>query len=298
MKNQEKAEYQFQEVLPDANKAWDKLHHRFQDDNLIPEQESVIRRRRQGFLLRIAAGLLLLICSATVLYLAVNHPKAKMEMVQINTSNESNTLIKTLVDGSIVYISKNSLFSFPERFIAGQRNVELDGEAFFDISPDAAKPFIIDTKDVKVEVVGTAFNIRANDGNGFELKVTRGKVKVSLKERPSQSEMVSAGEKIIVDRENLSKSKLNSSDYPSWYRSKMHFKDESLSNILKVLNRNFNTTFAMPGHSVGSRKLTVTFEGESAETMTELICLSLNLKSQVVNDSIVLSGNSAEGRKN
>ena len=77
----------------------------------------------------------------------------------------------------------------------------------------------------------------------------------------------------------------------AWYRQRMHFKDESLENIISVLNRNFNTTFAVAEKETGNRKLTVTFNHETVPTMTELICVALNLKSQNVNGSVVLSEN-------
>ena len=77
----------------------------------------------------------------------------------------------------------------------------------------------------------------------------------------------------------------------------MHFKDESLQNIISVLNRNFNTTFAVAEKETGNRKLTVTFNNETAETMTELICVTLNMKSQNINGSVVLSENKEDAKK-
>jgi hypothetical protein len=71
-----------------------------------------------------------------------------------------------------------------------------------------------------------------------------------------------------------------------------------LQNIISVLNRNFNTTFAVANREIGNRRIAVTFDNESAETMTELICLALNLKSQVKNDSIVLSDYKAGAKRN
>ena len=77
----------------------------------------------------------------------------------------------------------------------------------------------------------------------------------------------------------------------------MHFKDETLQNIINVLNRNFNTTFVLADNETGKRKLTVTFNNETAETMTELICVTLNLKSQTINGSVVLSENKEDAKQ-
>jgi len=275
---------------PDAGKAWRKLHSLLEAEKLIPPV--IISSRKSAFrqLLRIAALLLVLVSIGVAIYVNISH-KQVPEMVSINTSNESNTLIKTLTDGSVIYLAQNSSFSFPKDFEAESRNVELKGEAFFDITPNSQKPFIIETDEALIQVLGTAFNVKTKDETGFELFVDRGKVKVTLKANPSGSKFVVAGEKITTDKNNLVKSKYQGNGTSAWYRQRMHFKDETLQNIINVLNRNFNTTFVVAEKEIGNRRLTVTFQNETAETMTELLCITLNLKCKSVNGSVVLSEN-------
>jgi transmembrane sensor len=275
--------------------AWEKLHDRLQDEKLIPAQRVSEKNRSVHHLVRIAAVMLILMGIGIVIYLNMSRKQA-VEMVQLNTVNEVNTLIKTLADGSVIYIAQNSLFSFPEEFEFASRNVGLKGEAFFDIAPNPDKPFIIETDEALIQVLGTAFNVKTQNGNGFELFVDRGKVKVTLKTDPSHSEMVIAGEKISTIKNSLVKSKHTANEANSWYKQRMHFKDETLQNIIHVLNRNFNTTFVLADNEIGKHKLTVTFHNETAETMSELICVTLNLKSQTINGSVVLSEN-REGAK-
>ena len=299
MKKQWKSIGGYQEPeAPDAIKAWDKLHARLVEEQLIPDQRIVAGNILRGKLIRIAAVFLVVLCTGAILFWSVNTHQPKVDMVQLNTANEPNTLIKTLGDGSIIYLAQNSLFSFPREFAPGQRNVELKGEAFFDIAPNPNKPFIIETDEALIEVLGTAFNVKTQNGSNFELFVDRGKVKVTLKNNPSKSELVIAGEKITSVNNSIVKSNHSIYGFPAWYTRRMRFKDESLQNIFRVLNRNFNTTFVTANPEVGNRRLTDTFDNESEEAMTELICLSLNLKSQVTNDSIVLSANKAEAREN
>src|SRR5690606_2603405 len=66
-----------------------------------------------------------------------------------------------LPDGSTVLLNNNSSLDFPQQFTGDTREVILKGEAYFDIKPDASRPFIIHTGKVKTRVLGTAFNIRA-----------------------------------------------------------------------------------------------------------------------------------------
>jgi ferric-dicitrate binding protein FerR (iron transport regulator) len=275
---------------PDTQKAWNKLHDRLREEKLIPVQRVVPESSFGYNLARIAAVALILVGIGTVVFLNMIS-KPSIEIVQLNTGNETNTLVKTLVDGSVIYIAHNSLLSFPEEFESGSRNVELKGEAFFDVAPNPDKPFIIETDEALITVLGTAFNVKTQNGKGFELCVDRGKVKVTLKKEPSNSEMVVGGEKISNINNSLVKSRLTANESISWYKQRMHFKDEKLQNIITVLNRNFNTTFVLANQEIGKHKLTVTFHNETAETMTELICMALNLKSQKINGAVVLSEN-------
>jgi len=298
MKNQWSAMKGYKEPhAPDTLKAWNKLHTRLGEEKLIPARNTETRRRFMPSFLKIAAVILILIGVGAAIYLQVNR-KSSVEMVELNTVNEANTLIKTLKDGSVIYIAQDSRFSFPREFESDSRNVALKGEAFFDIVSNPEKPFIIETDEVVIEVLGTAFNVKTQNGKGFELIVDRGKVKVTLKKDPSHHELVLAGEKINTFKNNLVKTKYVAGSDQPWYKQRMHFKDESLQNIISVLNRNFNTTFVLAEKETGNRKLTVTFENETPETMTELICVTLNLKSQTINGSVILSENKENAKKN
>jgi transmembrane sensor len=281
--------------IPDTRKAWDKLHTRLENEKLIPAR--ILKTRLIPNLVKIAAVVLILLGVSAVIFLNVQRKPAQ-EMVQINTGNEDNTLIKTLTDGSVIYIAQNSLFSFPAIFENDSRNVELKGEAFFDITPNPDKPFIIETDEALIQVLGTAFNVKTQNGEAFELVVDRGKVKVTLKKDPTHIVFVAAGEKITTVKNSLVKSKNVTSQANTWYKNRMHFKDETLQNIISVLNRNFNTTFVIAEKETANRKLTVTFHNETVGTMTELICVTLNLKSQNIDGSVVLSENKENAKRN
>jgi len=277
---------------PDTRKAWNNLHARLEDEKLIPQQNESAKKRIGFYLLRVAAVAIILIITGTIIYFGTDR-KSKTELVNLNTGSEKNTTVKTLRDGSIIYLAQNSLFSFPENFQKNSRNVGLKGEAFFDIMPDPGKPFIIETDEAFIQVLGTAFNVKTENGSSFELIVDRGKVKVTLKKDPDHFKFVVAGEKITSVRNSLVKSKRTATDAISWFKKRMQFKDESLQNIINVLNRNFNTTFVTADKEVGNRRLTVTFNNESPEEMTGLICLTLNLKSETKNGFTVLLENKA-----
>lgn len=112
-------------------------------------------------------------------------------------NREKPTLVKTLEDGSVVYLAQESTLKYPEHFAEDKREVNLQGEAFFDVAKKPEQAFTIETARVRVEVLGTAFNVRSNEGVPFSLSVKRGKVKVLLKQE-EQTVFVEAGETVIL----------------------------------------------------------------------------------------------------
>lgn len=279
-----------EQISPDTRRAWEKLHGRLQAEGLIPEQEARSKSSVLYPVFRIAAVALLLLGITAVIYFLAGR-KPGVEMVNLNTGNETGALVKTLSDGSVIYLAQSSSFSYPITFESSSRRVELNGEAFFDVAPDPAKPFIIETEEAIITVLGTAFDVRTGDGKGFELLVDRGTVSVALKTDPSRNERVTAGEKVSAIGERLMVTKQANDETDSWYRQRMHFKDEALANIITVLNRNYNTNFVLAEDEIGMHRMTVTFQDESPETITELICVTLNLRSQTIHGAVVLSEN-------
>ncbi len=288
-----------QTAWPAAEKtrdAWEKLHDRLREEQLIPPQQVTPKNIGMHYLMRIAATLLILLGTATIIYILATRWSSD-DRIRIQTGPQTSTLIKTLNDGSVIYLAQNSLFSFPEKFESKSRHVELKGEAFFDIAPNPVHPFIIETDEALIQVLGTAFNVKTLKKNGIELFVDRGNVQVTLKNDPSHSEMVTAGEMVSTSMNRLVKSKYHANEATSWYKEHMHFKDETLQNIIHVLNRNFNTTFVVSDQETGQHRLTVTFHNETAETMAGLMCMALNLKSQLINGSVVLSDKKEDAKQ-
>ncbi|HQS53357.1 MAG TPA: FecR domain-containing protein, partial [Daejeonella sp.] len=107
----------------------------------------------------------------------------------------SGQMVRTevLPDGSKVTLNKNAVLSYKKDFKGNMRNVKLEkGEVFFDVSPDKAKPFIIDADQVNIRVLGTSFNVKKNS-DLTEVIVESGLVRVSLKDQQIE---LKKGEKV------------------------------------------------------------------------------------------------------
>lgn len=105
-----------------------------------------------------------------------------IETQTISTPKSGKRPVK-LPDGSMVRLNGNSNITFPKEFFGNEREVWLDGEAFFEVAPDSTKPFIIRSEDFTVEVLGTSFNYRSfNEEQLKKVAVVTGKVKVMIPE--------------------------------------------------------------------------------------------------------------------
>ena len=190
---------------------------------------------------------------------------------------ETTTLATTLEDGSIVYLAGNAAIHYPEHFQADKREITLQGNALFDIAGNRQRPFLIETEDTRIEVLGTAFNVKSDNTQPFELSVQRGMVKVTLK-KSGQDVYVKAGETVTLSSRKLEVSETKDHGQFATYVRQIRFKDERLADILRIINLNTEDIRFQTTPELEDRQLTVTFSDNSPESMAELICFALNLK--------------------
>lgn len=141
-----------------------------------------------------------------------------------------------LNDGTKVRLNSLSSLRFPVVFGTGKREVELTGEAYFEVAKNG-EPFIVHTKGMKIEVLGTAFNVSAYPGEEYQTTLVSGSVKVnsdkggSLVLKPSQQALLSPGSGSMQVRT------VDVAFYTSWVKGKIYFKDQRLEDIMKTLSR-------------------------------------------------------------
>ena len=273
-----------------TDEAWERLYARLDKDRLLVEvgQGRLVRRKlllKWGTLAAaVIAGFVYL---ASFLWFA---PGGEVENLNLVTqeNREASMLVTTLEDGSVVYLAQESTLQYPEHFATDKREVNLQGEAFFDVAKNREQTFLIETGKVRIEVLGTAFNVRSHEDDSFRLSVQRGRVKVSLKQG-GQSVLVNAGETVTLQARQLQLSETGDSDEFRQYTKNIRFKDECLEDILRVVNAEAPTLQIQAASSVlNKRKLTIEFENNSPETVAELICWALSLKCSREGDKLIL----------
>lgn len=271
-----------------TDQAWDQLHGRLEEEDLLAGTSKRSSYRLTLFKWASAAAAVVIFC----IYLSVGHFTTKEDnwddLPLTKANNETTTLVTTLEDGSIVYLAGKTFLHYPEHFSPDTRKVALEGNARFDITGNRKHPFIIETKETQIEVLGTAFHIKSDANTPFELTVQRGEVKVTLK-KSGQNLHVKAGETATLLSRKLQLNPTSDPGQFTRYTERFRFKDESLDNILRVINLNESGIRMEASPALKNRSLTVSFSNNSPEVIAELICLALHVKCSRENNVLTFS---------
>ena len=269
-----------------TEQAWNRLYDRLDKDHLLVEDHRMPKIPmwvRYGTVAAMVVGLVF-----STLYWGFGQKEELPDFIT-QENQDVPTLVTTLEDGSVVFLAKETSIRYPEHFVSDKREVSLQGDAFFDVAKKHEQTFLIETEKVQIEVLGTAFNVRSNEEVPFSLSVRRGKVKVSLKQG-GHSVFVNAGETVTLQSQQLQLSETSQGDESGVYTKNIRFKDESLEDILRVVNAENSALQIQTGSlDLGKRKLTIEFLDNSPDTVAELICWALNLKCTREGDKLILS---------
>lgn len=273
-----------------VDRAWSKLYGRLDADGLLLSAEGE-KRHAHSYALR-KWGAVAAVFIGVCIYWAMGYFKADAPVVAqtliMQQNREQSTLVTTLEDGSIVYLGGETSLQYPEHFSAEKREVALQGNALFDVTGNRNRPFLIETDEVRIEVLGTAFHVKSDLGTPFQLSVQRGRVKVTLKKK-NQDVYVNAGETVTLKTQQFHLTNNGDDGQFARYLENIRFKDEPLSNILRVINLHSSDLQIQASPALAERRLTVAFSENSAESMAELISLAMNLKCTREGNTFILS---------
>lgn len=272
-----------------VDRAWNRLYGRLDADGLL--SSACEEGHARSYILRkwmIVAAVLAGVCIYWLTGYFYTETSVVVQPLITQQNTEQSTLVTTLEDGSIVYLGGEASLQYPEHFSVEKREVTLQGNALFDVAGNLDCPFLIETEEVRVEVLGTAFHVKSEKGTEFELSVQRGNVKVILKKK-KQEVFVHAGEMVTLKTHQLEVCHNQDDEQFNRYLENMRFKDESLENILRVINIHSSDAQVRIAPSLKERRLTVAFSGNSPRAMVELICLAMDLKCTLEGNVFTLS---------
>jgi len=197
----------------------------------------------------------------------------KPNQIPIQTSSlkaEQETRIDTLSDRSVVTLNKHASLAIPEEFESHERRVKLSGEAFFSISPDKHKPFVIETQnDVEITVLGTSFNVKAFP-DYTEVIVETGLVRLK---KFDKTILLHADEMARIDNiDSTIHIKKNKDKLYKYFRSKEFECDNTpLWKVVEVLNEAYTDSVVIGNNDLKKLSLTTRFNNESLESILEVL---------------------------
>lgn len=173
-------------------------------------------------------------------YLFINDfvNKEEVPLIVKTERGEKSTII--LPDGTNVILNSSSRLKYSNNYGEKNRSIDLEGEAYFDVTRDTKKEFIVHTNNLDIKVIGTSFNISSyTDTKDITIVLLKGKVKIQSAEL---SYIMSPGEKIKYNKntKKITKEDVFPTDYITWTKGDLYFEKESLENIIKTISRVYN----------------------------------------------------------
>ena len=196
-----------------------------------------------------------------------------------------------LADSTIVHLNSGASLKFPVAFNGRNRKVVLTGEAFFEVSKDSTKPFIVESNKIAVEVLGTKFNMSDySSDTTSEVVLVEGAVKMKEKESV-KDQILHPGEKGTFNQNSktLQKEKVDTELYTSWIYGKLIFRNKSFDEIFKSLERKFNVEFVIENKPLEKSEFNATFDKDvSLEKMLFYFEKAYDIQYTVKNNKIII----------
>ncbi len=239
--------------------------------------------------LRAAAVLLVVLGAAVLFYL---WPAAPFSYSTINNSSGRIRQVK-LPDGSMVWLNAATTLRYANAF-SKHRQLQLDGEAYFDVTHDPGHPFIVESGEVHITVLGTRFNVSGyTDANRMTVSLLQGKV--SIKTAEKELAVLEPLTQMDWDR-STKKMNVKSTDTTAvvaWKKGRLQFQGQTLLEIVQTLERWYGVRFRFANPGLDQCRYYMSFD--NSMSLTNLLALLTEITRMdfaVDNQTIIISGKS------
>lgn len=273
-----------QQAPIDTDAAWEKMRAKMKANETFDATEKEVIplpvRRRFSPTKWAAAVALLAVAFGWFYFYKMQKPTL------VSVSTRENTREETLPDGTKVFLNYNSTLTFPEGLAGNTRAVSLEGEAFFDVTPNAAHPFVIDANGTEIRVVGTSFNVKAYD-EAVRVDVKSGKVEV----RKSLKVMeLLPGEGVEVKSDTVFRTLSANPNIAAYGTQIFDFDATRLEEVAQSLSQAFHVEVKLADDRLADLRLSARYDRESLDVTLALIAETMNLRVRKQGDSYWLEG--------
>ncbi|MEP3389900.1 MAG: FecR domain-containing protein [Reichenbachiella sp.] len=256
----------------DASLAWKKF-----------QQVNHVRKTSSFTWLKIAASIILILGAGWFTYVS-----NRVETLELIVQNEQQAI--ELEDGSKISLNEGSQLIYPDKFKGSNRKVQLKGEAYFEVAHNPEQPFLIETDEVEVQVLGTKFNVNNTNKDSVVVSVDSGKVRMSV---GGKEEILTAGYRGVYYRstELLVKIETANTGMHNYWRTKtLAFKGATVSEAVNAIQKVYGVKVKLSNPEIANCKINVDFENEEIEHVLEIIGETLNLVWSNQGDAYLLAG--------
>ncbi len=215
-----------------------------------------------------------------LIYNTLNVPKGKQFQIKLS-------------DGTLVHLNAGSSLRYPVNFsLSESRHVFLSGEAYFDVTKNIEKPFIVNVGELDVRVLGTEFNISAYmEDMNIEVVLVKGSVDLNkINDVKHSSTVLSPGQmgSFNPDSNNINISQINTSLYTSWMQGELVFRNMTFNNIIAKLERHYNIEIENTNEVLGKEVFNASFDNVKIEEILSFFNDTHKIQYTIENNKIMI----------
>lgn len=273
--------------LVDVDKSFEKLQRS------IASKERFIPKRRypewKRFAIPLAAFLTGVICTIGFTTLALNDTS---KYIVATTSGQRAQFV--LPDGSKVWLNSSSELTYKTSLWSRKRQVDLSGEAYFEVEHNKDKPFIVNSKNIKIQVLGTKFDVRARASeNRIVTTLLKGSVRVDLPDNKKEGIVLKPEEILEVNTKTLHTSLAHTPsarDVLLWMDGKLKFEQCKLEQITSCFEKHFDVRFHFMDEALKQERFTCEFLTDNNITdILTVLEMTKRFKYQIKGNQVYLS---------
>ncbi len=196
-----------------------------------------------------------------------------------------------LADGSFVHLNAVSSISYPKKFSSSSREVEIIGEAYFDVKREEDRPFTIKVKDYTIAVLGTSFNIRAyDDEETFSVTVESGSVKVGFLQGIKEPVILTKNQKLLFSQtdNSLRILEVNPENELSWRKGILRFDSTPMKSVEKMLERWYGVEVIIEDKSIYKKSLNGIHQNENIKSVLESLTFATGTQYEIKDNKIII----------
>lgn len=264
--------------------------------NVDEAYERVRRRMRRKrvplwtWMERVAAVMFLPLLGSLVYFALTQNPKTVAQTIEVKT-NAGMTTTVVLPDSTVVHLNSESVLRYPASFDGDRRMVALQGEAYFDVTHNARKQFVVSvTGGTQVKVYGTSFNVEAYAGEPtVSTTLVEGSVGFAYSDKSgnAKEERLTPGHKLVysADKHLVAVVETTCQQETAWKDGKVIFNNTPMRDILRTLGRRFNVEFIVSNPRINGYAFTGTISSQRLERIMEYFKLSSGIRWRYADDA-------------